>query len=224
MNRHARRSLLLFGILLAVSFGALSRAEDVGTLRASVDDLVREGKYEEATGRLQGALREGGNEELRQYALLELGEIRLIYQRDKEAAIAPLEDLVTDYLPASPYVQKAHYHLGSIYVEKGEASKAFQHLRRVDERSGDHNDAILKLDWAARNLKSAVLLPIGVKLDGKVLGWIAMALDLLFTFIWVTQTIFSRWKTSLIWTLLLMLVVAKLAASWYMQSLMTIYS
>jgi hypothetical protein len=231
MNRHTRYGLFLLVFMLTPFLAAPSRivpapsrVEDLSTLRSAVDDLLREGKYDEVAGRLEATLREAGNEELRQYALLQLGEVRLIFQRNKTAAIGPLEDLVTEYLPTSPYVQKAHYHLGSIYVETGDASKAFQHLRHIDEASSDHSDALVKLEWAARNLKTAVVLPMGVNVNAANLGAIAMALDLIFTLLWIAQTVFSKLKTPVVFVVLIALVLAKLLASIYLQRMMAIYS
>ena len=188
------------------------------------NELLRTQSHTEAVSLLEQKQAMTSDIELTQYALLTQGEINTVYLRQPEEAIKPLRKLTMEYLPSSPYVQKAHYYLGSIYVEMGKAPQAFKHLKAINENSPDYQDALVKLDWAAKNLRNVIELPFGFEIGGPTLGSLAILLDLVFVLLWISQSVFSAAKTRWMWLILVIVLLGKLASSYYLQKIAAVYA
>lgn len=190
-------------VLLALDLpGAVLQAQERSAaptgpqeLRSKVAALVEQRRYEEIPPLLKGLAEDPATDnETRQYALLTLGETYFMYLGKRADALKPLELLVRDFYKDSPYVAKAHYYLGSLYLEAEDAPRAFLHLAEIPPGSPDHPDAQFKLDWASRHLRNVVRLPFGLEISPKRLGMISLAGDLAYGFLYIVMTIFLAAK------------------------------
>lgn len=206
-------ALLLFPVsILSQIIG--SEGGNVSELREQVAAHFTRGDYGAALALLEAPARaENSDNEARQYALLTTGEIHLIYLGQAERAIDPLETLVSSYFRDSPYVSAARYHLGSLYMDRDDAINAFTHLAQVPEGSTLYTDARVKLDWASKNLRHVVRLPLGFEITIQWMGIIGLVADVLFTLLWVTQAVLSKGKNKYVWAVLIVLAMFKIALS-----------
>lgn len=206
-------------VVMATVIGAaipVSGADELAALQATITTSLAAKSYDQALTQAEDALLTTGDNEIKQYALLTIGEIQLHYKRRPTLAMKPLSRLTNEYLPGSPYVVKAHYLLGSIYVEQNDAPRAFRHLREVPVASPYFQDAMVKLDWAAKNLENSVQLHFGFKIPVNRLSLVALFMDMAFVLLWTAQGVIPAFKKPAMWVVLFILLAGKIYASFMM--------
>ncbi len=201
--------------VLHPTFTRADTSEASPTPRDQVKTLVAQDRVSEAAALLEELSRaKSGDHEDRQYALLTLGELYLLRLDRPAEAVRALEKLVSEYHCESPYVASARYDLGSFYMDRGDAVRAFTNLARVPATSPRFGDAQTKLDWATRNLRPVIELPFGFEILPARLGVLALLADGLFILLGIVQTATNgKPNRKLLWGALAGLAVLKIGLS-----------